>query len=74
VATQVLAVELVCACQALDLLAPIVSSDPLMRVHRAVRASVPVLTADRPPSADIDAAEALIRTGAVEYAAGIVVN
>jgi histidine ammonia-lyase len=43
-------------------------------VHRAVRASVPVLTADRPPSADIDAAEALIRTGAVEYAAGIVVN
>ncbi len=73
-ATHVLAVELVCACQAIDLLAPLASSTPLMQVHARVRGAVPPLTADRPPAPDIDAAGALIADGAVEYACGVVVN
>ena len=73
-AAHVLAVELVCACQALDLLAPLASSAALMRVHARVRNAVPPLVADRPPSPDIDAARALINGGEVEYACGLVVN
>ena len=73
-AAHVLAVELVCACQALDLLAPLTSSAPLMQVHARVRAVVPPLTADRPPAPDLDAARRLIADGTVEYACGLVVN
>jgi len=73
-ATHVLAIELVCACQAIDLLAPLVSSAPLMRVHGRVRAAVPRLDADRPPAPDIEAAQALVAAGDVEYACGVVVN
>lgn len=73
-AAHVLAVELVCACQALDLLAPLVTSTPLQAVHARVRAAVPPLTADRPPAPDLDAARRLIVDGAVEYACGLVVN
>ena len=73
-AAHVLAIELVCACQAIDLLAPLVSSAPLMRVHGRVRAAVPRLDADRPPSPDIEAARALVAGGDVEYACGVVVN
>ena len=49
-ARQVIAVELLCACQAIDLLAPLTSSTPLMRVHETIRARVPTLERDRPPS------------------------
>jgi histidine ammonia-lyase len=73
-ATQVLAVELVCACQAIDLLAPLASSPALMRVHAALRRGVPPLTVDRPPSTDIARAEAFIREGGVEHALGDLVN
>lgn len=73
-AAHVVAVELVCACQALDLLAPLVSSPPLMQVHARVRAAIAPLVADRPPAPDIAAARALIASGAVEYACGVVVN
>jgi histidine ammonia-lyase len=73
-AAHVLAVELVCACQALDLLAPLATSAPLQAVHARVRAAVPPLTADRPPAPDLDAARRLIVDGAVEYACGLVVN
>jgi histidine ammonia-lyase len=73
-AAHVIAVELVCACQAIDLLAPLVSSAPLMRVHARLRAAVPALVADRPPAPDIDAARALLDSGDVEYACGVVVN
>jgi len=73
-AAHVVAVELVCACQALDLLAPLASSPPLMQVHARVREAIAPLTADRPPAPDIAAAHALITSGAVEYACGVVVN
>jgi histidine ammonia-lyase len=73
-ATDVLAVEVLCACQAIDLLSPLVSSDPLMAVHRAVRDEVPTLVDDRSPARDLARISAMIRSGALEYASGAVVN
>jgi histidine ammonia-lyase len=73
-ATYVLAVEVLCACQAIDLLAPLVSSDALMRVHAAVRARVSSLVDDRSSSRDLDQIAEMIRAGALEYASGSVVN
>jgi histidine ammonia-lyase len=72
--TNVIAVELLCACQAIDLLSPLTSSDALMRVHRAVRARVATLVDDRAPAPDIAAIVAMIRDGALEYASGSLVN
>ena len=54
-ATRVIAIEILCACQAIDLLAPLATSPPLRRVHARVRSMVPTLTDDRPPSPDIEA-------------------
>jgi histidine ammonia-lyase len=65
-ARLVLAVELVAAAQALDLLAPLTTSPPLARVHAAIRARVPVMERDRPPAPDIDAVAALVASGALE--------
>ncbi len=48
-ATRVVAVEILCACQAIDLLAPLTTSAPLQRVHARVRSIVP--RARRRPSA-----------------------
>ena len=72
--TTVIGIEILCACQALDLHAPLRSSEPLMRAHAAVRSQVPTLTDDRSPAPDIDAITQLIRGGRLEYATGIVVN
>ncbi len=72
--THVIAVEVLCACQALDLLAPLATADPLIRVLRAVRAAVPTLGDDRPPAPDLDRIAQLIASGALEYASGVVVN
>jgi len=73
-AIHVIAVEVLCACQAIDLLAPLVSSDPLMRVHATVREQVPTLVDDRPLSPDLDQIARMIRSGVLEYASGSVVN
>ena len=73
-ARQVLAVEMLCACQAIDLRAPLTSTPALMGAHHAVRAVVPTLQDDRSPSPDIDAITRLLSSGALEYAAGIPVN
>jgi histidine ammonia-lyase len=73
-AASVLAIEIMCACQAIDLLAPLTSAEPLMRVHAAVRSAVPMLTDDRSPARDIETIARLIGSGRLEYAAGIVVN
>ena len=72
--TGVVAVELLCACQAIDLLAPLTSTDAVMRVHRAVRARVATLSDDRPPAPDIDAIASMIRDGALEYVPDALVN
>jgi histidine ammonia-lyase len=73
-ARSVVAIELLCAAQALDMLAPLMTSQPLARVHEAIRALVPVLARDRPPSPDIAAIDELIATGAIDHALGGVVN
>ena len=64
-AIRVVAIELLCACQAIDLLAPLTTSPRLARVHSHVRNVVPALTADRPPAPDIDAIVQLIASGSL---------
>ena len=73
-ATHVIAVEVLCACQAIDLRKPLQTSPPLMRAHEIVRDRVPTLVNDRPPAPDLDAIAEIIRGGTLEYATGIVVN
>jgi len=73
-ARRVLAVELLCACQAIDLLAPLTTSEPLARVHARIRRDVPTLAEDRPPSPDIEAIARLIAAGELERAAGIEIS
>jgi histidine ammonia-lyase len=65
-ATRVVAVEVLCACQAIDLLAPLKTSAALERVHARVRSSVPRLAGDRPPAPDIEAISHLIADGTLE--------
>ena len=65
-ARDVIAIELLCACQAIDLLAPLTTSDPLARVHRIVRASVPTLDDDRPLSHEIAAIARMIASHELE--------
>jgi histidine ammonia-lyase len=67
-ATGVIAVEILCACQAIDLLAPLKTSAPLDRVHARVRSIVPRLAGDRPPSPDIEAISRMIADGSLEVA------
>jgi histidine ammonia-lyase len=67
-ATRVIAIEILCACQAIDLLAPLTTSAPLAAVHGRVRRAVPPLTADRSPAPDIDAIAELVTGGALENA------
>jgi histidine ammonia-lyase len=67
-ATRVIAVELLCACQAIDLLAPLKTSRALQQVHARVRSVVPRLADDRPPAPDIEAISKMIADGSVESA------
>jgi histidine ammonia-lyase len=73
-AINVIAVEILCACQAIDLRSPLESSPALMRAHKIVRERVKKLVDDRPPAPDLDAIAEIIRGGKLEYATGIVVN
>jgi histidine ammonia-lyase len=67
-ATTVVAIEILCACQGIDLLAPLETSPRLQRVHRRVRSRVAMLEGDRPPAPDIDAIAAMIADGSLESA------
>ena len=73
-AITVIAVEILCACQAIDLRAPLESSPALMKAHKFVRTLVPTLVNDRSPAPDLDAIVQIIRSGELEYATGVVVN
>jgi histidine ammonia-lyase len=73
-AREVIAIEILCACQAIDLLAPLASSPTLQRVHQLVRSRVPTLDGDRAPAPDIEAITELIATNALEEACGGVVK
>ena len=69
-----MAIEILCACQAIDLLAPLRTSPPLQRVHDLVRSRVPMLDDDRAPAPDIIAIAELIATNALEDACGELVK
>ncbi len=62
-ATRVVAIELLCAAQALESHRPLKSGEVIERAHAKVRAAVPALSADRPPSPDIETIAGLIRAG-----------
>ena len=70
-AAYVLAVEILCACKAIDLLSPLTTSVPLERVHRFVRTIAPTLSDDRPPAPDIERIAACIVDGSFERACGV---
>ena len=69
-AREVIAIEVLCACQAIDFLAPLTTSPALARVHALVRSRVPALDADRAPSPDIATITELIASRAFEDACG----
>jgi histidine ammonia-lyase len=69
-AREVIAIEILCACQAIDFLAPLTTSPVLGRAHALVRSRVPALDADRAPSPDIAAITELITSRALEGACG----
>jgi histidine ammonia-lyase len=69
-AVEVLAIEILCACQAIDLLAPLNTSSTLARVVSLVRRHVPTLDDDRPPAPDIARIASLIASGELEDACG----
>jgi histidine ammonia-lyase len=73
-ATRVIAVELLTAARAIDLLAPLTTSAPLARVHAAVREVAPSHHGDHPPSRDIEAIAERITAGGFDHASGISVN
>ena len=73
-AREVVAIEILCACQAIDLLAPLKTSPALAIVHQLVRSRVPMLDDDRAPAPDIVAITELIATNALHDACGGVVK
>jgi histidine ammonia-lyase len=64
-AQQVVAIELLCASQGIDLLRPLTSSPVLEQVHATIRAGVPRLGDDRAPAPDIARLASYISDGSV---------
>ena len=62
---HILAIELLCACQGIDLLAPLQTGTLAKKAHAGVRALSPKVIADRPLAPDINAVHDLIATGAI---------
>ena len=62
---RVIAIELLCACQALDLdrTPPTEPAPAVAALHAAVRERVPTLTEDRPPAIDLEAVLPVIAEG-----------
>jgi histidine ammonia-lyase len=65
----VLAIEILCAAQGIDLRRPLKTTRPLEAVHAAIRAKVPAMMIDRPLHPDIVAMRALIDDGTLIAAA-----
>jgi len=61
----ILAIELLCACQGIDLLAPLQTGALAKKAYDAVRAVSAKLATDRPLAPDINAVANLVATGAV---------
>jgi histidine ammonia-lyase len=62
---HILAIELLCACQGIDLLAPLQTGTLAKKGYDAVRAASPKVTADRPLAPDINAVHNLIAAGTI---------
>jgi histidine ammonia-lyase len=62
---RVLSIEVLCACQGIDLLRPLTSSTPLEKVVQLVRTMVPFAETDRVLYHDMDAVYRLVASGAV---------
>jgi len=58
-----IAIELLCACQGIDLLAPLQTGTLAKKAHEAVRAKSPKVTQDRPLTEDVEAVSALVAEG-----------
>ena len=65
----VLAIELLCGAQGIDLRRPLTTTKPLEAVHAAIRSAVPAMMVDRPLAPDIAAVRALIDDGTLIAAA-----
>jgi histidine ammonia-lyase len=62
-ARGVIAIELLCAAQAIDTHRPLRTGTRLEAAHAAIRAHVPTLSEDRPPSPDIETIARMIEMG-----------
>src|SRR5690242_18655932 len=60
-----IAIELLCACQGIDLLAPLKTGKLATKAYEVVRAKSRLLSVDRPVAPDIEAVSTLIADGAV---------
>ena len=60
-----IAIELLCACQGIDLLAPLKTGKLAAKAYEAVRAKSRMLSVDRPLAGDIEAVSALIADGTI---------
>jgi histidine ammonia-lyase len=63
-AESVVAVELLCAAQALEFLKPLTPARALQAPLAAIRGAVPPLAEDRPPARDIERLARMVREGA----------
>lgn len=62
---HILAIELLCACQGIDLLTPLQTGTLAKKAYDAVRAVSPKVTADRPLAPEVSAVGGLIASGAI---------
>jgi len=58
-----IAIELLCACQGIDLLAPLQTGPLAKKAYETVRGKSPKVTEDRPLASDIEAVSALVADG-----------
>ena len=65
-ALHIVAIELLAACQGIDLRAPLRTSPRLAGVHSALRLTVPFATTDRLLAADIEQAATAVRRAEVQ--------
>ncbi|CAF0952561.1 unnamed protein product [Rotaria sp. Silwood1] len=61
----ILAIELLMACQAIDLLYPLTSTPPLQAIHTLVRQSIATWDKDRFMSHDIETATRIVKSGVI---------
>jgi histidine ammonia-lyase len=59
------AIELLCACQGIDLLAPLNTGTLAQKAYATVRIKSRMLSIDRPLAPDIEAVSALVADGAI---------